>query len=66
MYGFKPLRWYGLRRQGLMANDRWGKVVIAVLGVYDTPSIKDFGPEPQPNDEIVELKLTVKKKSVRK
>ena len=49
-----------------MANDRWGKVVIAVLGVYDTPSIKDFGPEPQPNDEIVELKLTVKKKSVRK
>ena len=59
VYGFKTLKWYGLRRRGGL--NRSGKTVVAVLGAYDLPNFEDFGPEPQPGDELVKLKLVVEK-----
>jgi len=66
MFGFEHIKWYGIRRTGLMGNHRIGKNYHGVLsGLESKPPTKgDFykeGLEPHPSDEVVELKLVAKK-----
>lgn len=59
VYGFKTLKWYGLRRKGGLSPS--GRFVTAVIGVYDQPKFEDFEGDIEPGDEIVKIKLVVEK-----